>query len=332
LAAFVTGGTGFIGSRLVRRLIEAGETVHLLAREHSDLSGLMGAGVSVFGGDVTDAPSLRPPVEGCRTVYHLAGYARNWARDPAVYTQVNVQGLRNAAEAALGAGVERFVFTSSCMSFGPSNGGPMDEETHRRTDEFLTEYERSKFLAEAEAQRLFADGLSIVTVNPTRVYGPGRLTEGNSVTRMVDMFLRGKFPAILGKGADVGNYVYVDDVVDAHLKAAERGRPGQKYLAAGENCSLAAFFALVAELSARQPPRFHMPAAAARLFGHVEALKARAFGSHPLITPGWVETFLRDWAFSNRKAVEELGCTFRPMREGLAETIAWLGLRPEDRP
>ncbi len=330
MTAFVTGGTGFIGSRLVRRLLEAGEPVHLLARENSDLTGLTGPGVTVFRGDVTDRDSLREPVQGCRTVYHLAGYARNWARDPDTYTRINVGGLRNAAEAAMEAGVERFVFTSTCMTSGPSDGTVMEEDTPRQTDEFLTEYEHSKFLAEAEAQKLCADGLAIMTVNPTRVYGPGRLTEGNSVTLMLDMFLRGKFPALLGKGTDVGNYVHVDDVVDVHLRAAERGRPGRKDLAAGENCSLADFFALAAELSDRRPPRWHLPATAARLFARAQKLKAKVFGSYPLITPGWVESFLRDWPYSNRRAVEELGCTFRPLREGLEQTIAWLRSRTEE--
>jgi farnesol dehydrogenase len=330
VATFVTGGTGFIGSNLVRKLVSAGETVHLLAREHSNLSGLMGAGVRIFRGDVTDVGSLRAAAEGCHTVFHLAGYARNWAPDPAVYAQVNVQGFRNAAQVALDAGVGRFVLTSTCMTLGPSDGQPVDEGTPRRTQVFLTEYERTKYLAEVEAEKLVAGGLALVIVNPTRVYGPGRLTEGNSVTRMVDMFLRGRFPAILGKGTEVGNYVHVDDAVDVHLKAAQRGRVGQKYLAAGENCSLRDFFALVAELSGRRPPRFRLPAAAVRLFGRLEELKAKAFGTYPLITPGWVETFLRDWAVSNRKAVEELGCVFRPLREGLAETIAWLGANRED--
>ena len=330
MTAFVTGGTGFIGSLLVRRLLEAGEKVHLLAREQSDLTGLTGPGVTVFRGDVTDADSLREPARGCRTVYHLAGYARNWAPDPATYTRINVGGLRNAAGAALEAGVECFVFTSTCMTSGPSDGAVMEESTPRQTDEFLTEYERSKFEAEAEARKLLAHGLPIVTVNPTRVYGPGRLTEGNSVTRMVDMFLRGRFPALLGRGTEVGNYVHVDDVVEVHLRAAERGRPGRKYLAAGENCSLADFFALAAELSGRRPPRWHLPAAAARLFARAQRLKAALFGSYPVITPGWVESFLRDWPYSNRRAVEELGCTFRPLREGLAQTIAWLRSRAEE--
>jgi farnesol dehydrogenase len=330
VTSFVTGGTGFIGGRLVHRLIEAGESVHLLAREHSDLGGLMGAGVRVFLGDVTDPASLRAPVRGCRSVYHLAGYARNWARDPATYVRVNVDGLRNCAGAAMEAGVERFVFTSSCMSSGPSNGSPMDEDSPRRTEGFLTEYERSKFLAEAEAQKLAADGLDIVTICPTRVYGPGRLTEGNSVTRVVDMFLRGRFPAMLGKGTEVGNYVHVEDVVDVHLKAAERGRPGRKYLAAGENCSLAGFFVLLAELSGRRPPRWRLPAFLARLFARAQELKAKVIGAYPLVTPGWVETFLRDWAYSNRRAVEELACSFRPLREGLEQTMLWLSSRSED--
>jgi nucleoside-diphosphate-sugar epimerase len=324
LATFVTGGTGFIGRKLVRSLNEQGETVHLLSRTSSDITGLPEEGVEIFRGDVTDRPSLHAPTCGCDKVFHVAGYAHNWARDPAVYYAVNVDGLKNVAEEALACGVGRLVFTSTCLTFGPSNGCVVDEQTPRKTNVFLTEYERTKYLAEVEAAKFAQRGLCILTVNPTRVYGPGRMTEGNSVARMIDRYLRGRFPVIPGRGTEMGNYVYVDDLVDGHLKAMARGRAGEKYILGGENISFDGFFQLLGRLTGRRPPRFHLPPRLAKLFARLEEWRAHVIGRYPLITPGWMETFLGDWAFSSGKAVSELGYTYRELREGLELTCNWL--------
>jgi farnesol dehydrogenase len=320
---FVTGGTGFIGRRLVLKLLGDGERVHILSRRWSDLAGLQREGARIFCGDVTDGSSLSPAMADCRRVFHLAGYARNWAPDPAIYVQVNVEGLRNVAEVALEHGVERMVFTSTSLTFGPSNEGTVDEQT-RRTAPFFTDYERTKALAEEEGEKFVQRGLPLVIVNPTRVYGPGKMTEGNSVTRMVEMFRHGKFPAILGKGEEIGNYAHVDDVVEGHRLAMTTGRIGQKYILGGEDCSLNRFFALVSEFTGRRPPRFHIPPVCARAFAAIQELKARIFGGHPLVCRPWVELFLRDWAFSSGKAAAELGYGCRSLREGLAETCRWL--------
>ena len=324
MPTFVTGGTGFIGHKLVHRLRQSGEAVHVLARKTSDLSGLRQEGVRVFYGDVTDRASLKAPMQGCDRVFHLAAYARNWARHPSVYVDVNVGGFKNVAETALESGVGKMVFTSTSLTLGPSDGETVNEETPRKTDVFFTPYEETKHLAEIEGAALAERGLPLVILNPTRVYGPGKLTEGNSVSRMVEMFLNGKFPFILGKGEEIGNYVYVDDVVDGHLRAMSDGRAGQKYILGGENVSLNDFFTVLSQLTGKEPPGFHLPAFAARLFARFEELKAWALGVYPLITSGWMDVFLHDWAFSSQKARAELGYSSRNLKEGLEITCDWL--------
>lgn len=327
---FITGGTGYIGRYLVRRLLADGSRIHLLCRHQSDLTGLQREGVRVFRGDVTDRASLVRAMTGARRVFHLAGYAANWARDPEVYFQVNVVGLRNVAEVALEQKIERVVFTSTSLTFGPSSGEDVDEKTVRSVP-FFTDYERTKSLAEREAERFVQRGLPLVTVNPTRVYGPGKMTEGNSVTRMVELFLRGRFPAMLGKGEEIGNYAHVDDVVKGHCQAMVRGRIGQKYLLGGENCSLNRFFALLSEISGRKAPGIHLPGLCARAFASLLERKARLFGGTPLISRPWVDLLLHDWAFSSGKATSELGYYYRSLSEGLRETCRWLSdRRPGD--
>jgi farnesol dehydrogenase len=150
------------------------------------------------------------------------------------------------------------------------------------------------------------------------------MTEGNSVSHMIEMFLGGRLPAIPGSGREVGNYVYVDDVVEGHMRAMARGRPGCRYLLAGENVSMDEFFTLVARACGGSRPRLHIPPIALRTFGFLEQARARLFHRHPLISPGWVETFLRNWAYSNDRARQQLGCRFRSLPDGVERTVRWL--------
>lgn len=324
MPTFVTGGTGFIGRKLVEALLLRGEKVHLLCRQQSDLRGLRREGIEIFCGDVTDKKSIKPAMRGCQKVFHLAAYAHNWAPDSSVYFRANVEGFRNVAEIALEKKVGKIVFTSTSMTFGPTNGQVGTEKMSRKKNVFFTDYERTKYLAEMEGDRLLEKGLPLVVVNPTRVFGPGKMTEGNSVTRMIELHLRGRFPTILGNGQEVGNYVYIDDVVDGHIKAMEKGQIGQRYILGGENSTLSHFFSLLSRFSGRKPPRIHVPPNLARLIAKLEESKAVLLGRYPLITQGWVETFLRDWAFSNEKAVRELGYRFRGLKQGIKLTCDWL--------
>jgi farnesol dehydrogenase len=201
----------------------------------------------------------------------------------------------------------------------------------RITPRFFTEYEESKTIAERDALRAAADGLPVVVVNPTRVYGPGRLTEGNSVTVMIDLYDRGRFPALLAGGANVGNYALVDDLVSGHILAMERGRVGERYILGGENVSLRELFDLVDEVTETRHLRFSLPPRLAKAYGRLEEKKAEWFGVYPRITPGWVETFLQEWAYSSAKAERELGYTVTPLEEGIGLTCDWLHHRRAER-
>jgi farnesol dehydrogenase len=322
---FVTGATGFIGSRLVAELVRRGDAVRALVRPTSSREGLEDGRITAVVGDIGDPASLRAGMEGCSGVFHLAAYARNWARDPSTFFDLNVGGTRNVLEAARAAGADRIVLTSTIVTFGPTPPGVVgDEGMQRSTPRFFTEYEESKAAAEREALALAADGLPVVIVNPTRVYGPGKLTEGNSTTIMIDLYDRGRFPVLLAGGANVGNYALVDDLVRGHILAMEKGRVGERYILGGENASLVRLFDLVDEVTGKRHLRFSLPAALAMAYSHVERRKVEWFGLYPRITPGWVETFLRDWAYSSAKAERELGYTVTPLKEGIRLTCAWL--------
>jgi nucleoside-diphosphate-sugar epimerase len=264
-------------------------------------------------------------MEGCTRVYHMAAYAKNWAPDPQTFHAMNVQGMHNVFDAAQKHGVERVVWTSTCMTVGPSDRGEViDEATPRRTDRYFTDYERTKSIAEQEAVCRAREGLPVVIVNPTRVYGPGHLTEGNSVSLLIDQYDRGKAPILLNRGVNVGNWVLVDDVVQGHLLAMEKGRIGERYLLGGENASLARLLQLVDEISGKRHLKIPIFRPGAMVFAYLQQKRAEWFGVHPQITPGWVRVFLTDWAHSSEKAVRELGYRPTPLAEGVRVTYEWL--------
>jgi nucleoside-diphosphate-sugar epimerase len=261
---------------------------------------------------------------GCAQVYHLAGYAKNWARDPQTYFDTNVEGLRNVLDAALKLDVERVVSTSTMLSFGPTKPGTIaDEATPRLTPQFTTHYEASKVAGEAVAIDYASRGLPVVIVNPGRVFGPGHLNEGNSISLVIDMYDRGKMPVLLG-GHHVGNWVFVQDVVEGHIQAMQRGRSGEKYILGGENLSLKQFLEIVDRVSCHRHFQVTIRRPAGMAYAWFQQLRAQWFGVYPQITPDWVRVFLSDWAFSSAKAERELGYRITPVQEAVRRTYQWI--------
>jgi farnesol dehydrogenase len=328
-AVLITGSSGFIGTRLAGELARRGTAVRALVRARADLGGLDDPRIQPAPGDVLEPESLRRAAAGCREVYHLAAHARSWARDPAIFHRVNVDGTRHVLEAASRAGVRRVVVASSIVTLGATPQGVVADERAPRSRPPLTEYEASKLEAEREALRASGDGLEVVVVNPTRVYGPGKLTEGNSVSRLLDLYTRGRLPFLVDRGRAVGNYAYVDDLVAGLIDAMDRGRQGERYILGGENASLRRLLDLVDEASGRRHLRLPLPAGLARGIAHLERFRAAWLGGYPLITPGWLETFLLDGAFSCAKAERELGYRITPLAEGIRRTWRWIERRRE---
>ena len=320
---FVTGGTGYIGRHLISLLLENGDTVHALCRSPFRIT-LRGPGRLVaHAGDLTDISSLREGMRRCTQVYHLAGYARNWARNPDTYSLINVGGTRNILRAAKDSGVQRVVLTSSVLTIGFSNGRPATEADANGMP-LPTLYAESKRSAEREALAFVRNGFEVVIVNPTRVYGPGIMSEGNSVTRMIKLHLAGRWPLILGDGSMIGNYAHVRDVARGHLLAMRRGRSGERYILGGENVSFAELFRMIQHAGHVIRRLVHVPGSVVLSFSAMDELRARYISGYPTLTPGWVRTFLQNGAYSNAKAKREIGYTITPLSRGLRETVDWL--------
>jgi len=325
----VTGGTGFIGQVLLSQLVEEGEKIRLLVRASSQVDDLTKFPLEIVRTDFDNADSLSVALSGCDQLYHLAAYARNWAPDKKTFFQANVEGLRNVLEASVKCGLKRVVYVSSSVSKGPSQEGLMSESTSRHNIPYLTEYEESKALSERIIPEYISRGLEIIVAKPTRVYGPGKLSEANSVTRMVRSYLKYRICLILNHGQEIGNYVYVNDVAEGLRLMMKKGRPGEDYILGGENISLSGFFDTLEAVSGRKALRLRIAVPLALSIARFETWKAKTLRIYPLITEGWVRTFLQNWAFSHEKAARELGYRPKNLTEGLKLTCRWLGLEPK---
>lgn len=323
MKVFITGATGYIGANLALKLANAGHTVHALVRSPEKATTLDHPNIKLFMGDILDVASIKQAIQSCEAVFHLAAYARVWAENPATYFEINVDGTKNVMQAALDAGVNKMIYTSTAGVLGPSYGQPSTEDTTRVVD-FFNEYESSKIISENWALYYLKQGLEIVIVYPPRVYGPGVMSESNAVSKLIEQYIGGKWKLIPGDGRRTGCYAYIDDITDGHTKALENGTPGERYILGGENVDYHQLFELIRKHSGVRQKLFKVPMPLMLAFGQSQMLKNRLTGKPPLLTPSWVKKYLYDWSLSSEKAIKELGYTITPLDEGIRQTVDWL--------
>ena len=320
---FVTGGTGFIGSALIKRLFQMGHEVVALAR---NLKGLTASNLEKaipVEGDLSDSSLLYRAMKGCQQVYHLAALARSWAPLNNQFDRTNIEGTRNILEACKRAHVERMVYTSTVMAIGPTDGFVADE-SRANSPRPLSHYQRTKAEAETVVASYAKEGLPVLMVLPTMVYGRGISHRRISFNRFLQDFLRGLPLIIPGNGSQQLNCAYLDDVVTGHLLAMEHGKTGERYILGGENIHLHDLEATVNRIAGMNRKIFFVPFWMAKMAGWVEEARARLMRGSPMITWSSVETYRRSWAYSSKKAMTELRYSPRPLSEGLKLTMEWL--------
>jgi dihydroflavonol-4-reductase len=275
--------------------------------------------VEVVQGDLTDPASLERALDGCGSLFHVAADYRLWAKDPAELYQANVDGTRHILQAALEAGVERVVYTSTVGCIGFVEGGLGDETTPVSIAEMSGHYKRSKFLAEKIALEFAAKGLPLVIVNPTAPVGDHDFKPTPTGQTIVD-FLRGAMPAYLDTGL---NIVDVRDVAAGHLLAFERGKIGERYILGSENLTLAQIFEELSRQSGVAAPGMRIPYAVAWLAAGFGLVGAKLTGKPPRAPMEGVRMARKKMWVRHDKAARELGYQPVPAAAALASAVTW---------
>jgi dihydroflavonol-4-reductase len=322
MTTLLTGATGFVGSAVLRALINKGHQVRVLVRAGADRSNLEGISAEIAEGDLTDPASLEVAARGCSALFHVAADYRLWVPDPPAIYRTNVEGTRALMHAAAAAGVERIVYTSSVATLGSTiDGSPADESTPVSIKDMIGDYKRSKFLAEEEVRRMARDeGLPVVIVNPSTPIGP-RDIRPTPTGRMIEKAASGHMPAFMDTGLNV---VHVDDVAQGHLLAFEKGKLGERYILGGENLTLEQIFTEVARLTGHSPPRIRLPGGVVLPIAYIsEAWAKWTGGREPMATVVGVRLAKKRMFFASAKAEAELGYRHRPASQALEDAVHW---------
>jgi dihydroflavonol-4-reductase len=320
MAILVTGGTGFLGSHITRKLVQRGERVRILLRKTSRTSNINGIDAEMAYGDVLDIDSIKEALKGCETLYHVAGFVSSKKADYKKMEDINVRGTVNVLSAALKAGVKRAVYTSSVAAIGVDpDGGIANEDTPFTLEHMGIQYVNTKYRAEIEASKFYERGLPLVIVNPSMVIGSGDIYLSSA--GFILWFCRRKFPGYIEGG---GNFVDVEDVAEGHILAAEKGKIGERYILGNKNLSLKELFGLLEKITGIPSPKVKIPYSLALATGFIaERIFRVTSPSFVSFDVDSVKLIRLKWDFDSFKAVQELGFSQTPIEETLEKTVRW---------
>ena len=321
MKTLITGANGFIGSAVLRLLINKGHDVRALVRPDSDRRNFNGIDVEITEGDLRNTESLKRAVTGCSNVFHIAADYRLWIPDPDTMYKTNVDGTRNLVIAATDAGVDKIVYTSSVATLGfNKNGTPSDETTPVSLENMFGHYKRSKFLAEQEVSKLVKERSCPVTiVNPSTPVGPGDIKPTPTGKIVLDT-LRKRMPAYVDTGL---NIVHVDDVANGHLLAMEKGVIGERYILGGDDMTLASILEYICVSQDMSPPTIKLPHNLVLPIAWFMERIASITHKEPRATVDSIRMSKKMMYYSSKKAKEKLGYQSRPGVEGLKDAIDW---------
>lgn len=307
MRVLVTGGTGYLGQAVVRAFAAAGHDVVVYARTASQCA-LPGQSIDA---DIRDETALTRAAAGVDLIAHLAAVVSLWQPRRRDFDDINVGGLRNVLRAAERSGKARILYTSSFLALPPrGESAPLA----------ANDYQRTKVAAEQVAADAARAGAPLVRLYPGVVYGPGVHSEGNLIGRMVRDHLAGRLPGLIGADRP-WSYAWVEDVAEAHVRAAERATAGAAYVIGGDNAPQMRVFEIVRDLRGRRLPR-RIPFPLGSFIGALEDTRAALFKQMPLLTRGTVDIFRHDWSLESAAAIRDLGLRVRPLAEGVERLLA----------
>ena len=319
----MTGANGFIGSNLVRTLLGRVENVRAFIKRGTPETSLDGFDIEKVYGDICDGASLERAMTGCTEVYHLAAYNKLWARDPSIFSQINLEGTENVLRVALLKNVRRVVYTSTCDFIGMKRRRAAREGTEEdfpvHEGELLGPYTLSKWRAERATLAYAANGLDCVIVNPTIPIGSYDIgpTEPG---RLISDFLSGNLDFFVNRRM---NFVDVKDCATGHVLAMEKGRSGERYILGGRNMELVEFLAELGQVAGVRGPGVRLP----YLLGYggtwIINLWSGLTGKEPRASLEAVRLIRHSFAFSSRKAEQELGYRPADISDALHRAVEW---------
>ncbi|MFX1389453.1 MAG: NAD-dependent epimerase/dehydratase family protein [Promethearchaeota archaeon] len=319
----ITGGTGFIGVPLVKKLHSLGHNLRLLVRENSNTEVFNSLNnIEYVIGDVRDFDSLKQAANNIDIIYHLAANTQIWAKNKAIYEDINIKGTENVAKLALEKNA-LLMYISSFFAIGPYNCGENqpDFETYKRDKDFFIDYERSKCEGTKLIQEYKDKGLKSIIFYPGFVYGPGDLNFYGKLT--IDIIL-GKLLGIPKTSVSKFSMAYIYDIIEPMANIIGKDDLiGEEYFLGGESVSTIDYLDLIAEIAEVKKPR-QFPLWLAMLYGWACELRAKLSRNRiPYITRALMRMSTYDWAYSSEKIIKDLGYEITPFREGLEKTVDW---------
>jgi len=320
---FITGGTGYIGQNLVKKLHSLGHNLTLLVRESSDLSPFEGLdNITYKMGDVRNLKNLQEAVQdSIDVIYHLAAYVKIWAEDPAIFDDINITGAENIAKVALEKG-KKLIYVSSFMAIGYT---PIDDkaalnELYEHNKNFNSDYERTKYFGREKIKEYIEKGLKCVLISPGFVYGPG---DFNIYGQMACDIVNESFLGLPGKGEALFCMAYIEDVIDTLVKVKDRDDIlGENFILGGTNIPVGDYCDLIAEIAGVKKPR-RMPMSLGYVYAKFCELKASIDKKCPEIVWPMLRGMKYNWAYSSEKAINQLGYRITPIEEALQKTVDW---------
>ena len=320
MTILITGATGYIGSAVVRELLNQGQDVRCLVRETSSVKNLDGLRLELSCGDICDIESLRRAVKGCSAVYHLAALYASWLPDSGLMYRVNEEGTRNVMQACREAEIRKIVYCSSVAALGAHGHTPADESARFNLNSTKDHYYISKHRAEQVVLLYIRKGLPVVIVNPSSPIGPRDIAPTPTGALIINI-IKKRIPAYVDGGI---NLIDVTDCARGIIAAMQKGRVGEKYILGNTNVSIKEYFDLIVKVAGRgYAPSIRLPQQLAVFSGYGYQILARLNGKPPITSASWVRVGSHYSWWNCAKSREELNLGQRPIEESVAEAIRW---------
>ena len=321
MKTLVTGSTGFLGSAVLRELLDDGREVKVLIRKGANTANIDGLDVEIAYGDLRDSESLQSALNGCSTLYHAAAYYSLWDRDQQLIYEINVEGTRKILQASQKKGLEKIVYTSTVGCIGLNDDTtPATEKTFFNKNTLSNNYKKSKYQAEQVVLEFARSGLPVVIVNPSTPVGP-RDIKPTPTGKIILDFLNREMPAYLDTGL---NLIDVKDCARGHILAEKKGISGERYILGNQDLSLFDILVMLETITGLKAPSIKMPFWLALSAGWIcEMVSNHITGKPPAVPLAGVKMAKYFMYFDSSKAVQKLGLPQNPVENALRQSVDW---------